>query len=94
MTTFRFVGTSVSTVAGVELKRFGQKIQLDQPGKTPLVPADVFNKLFTEKEVVQYNTPARIANAPEAFVAKLRKAWAFFQTGKLPTEPATEKSTQ
>jgi len=83
MQKFRFVGTSAE-IGDRKLTRLGEEIALSSDdaknaieGGAALLPEDSFAQVgFTEQEISLYACPGQRIDAPEAFMAKLRSAWA------------------
>lgn len=78
---YRFVGTSSEITGVVELRQFGQSVDLTDAlaadaiaGNCPIIPAETFDGIFTADDVRLYSSPASRMDAPPAFTAKLKRA--------------------
>lgn len=79
MKKYRFVG-SIALIAGgaIRCERLGQIVEVEDRGSAALITEDQFAACgFTEDELARYGHHEARQNAPEEFMKKLRKAWAF-----------------
>lgn len=83
MTTYVFCGSQSVIGNVVEMKRFGQRVDLDDQiaqeaiaGGCPLLVAEEFDAIgFSDEELKKYGDVHARASAPSEFVEKARLAW-------------------
>ena len=78
---YRFLGTSSEIYGVVELRQFGQSVELPDAlagdaiiGNCPLIPAATFDGIFTADDARRYASPAARMDAPKEFADKLKGA--------------------